>query len=102
MYQLSEPTRLTNLSVYDISTVSLVLDLCIEHELWGSTSYPILNSHLHYPTDVDRTLNESPTDKVLQYRTDYNNRPCHSISFMSDIGSTSGYPEASGLHEIFC
>ena len=29
-------------------------------------------------------------DKFLQYRDDYNNRPSHSISFMSVIASTSG------------
>ncbi len=55
------------------------------HDRWGSISNPSLNDHLHYPTDIDRTLNE-----VLQYRADYNNRPSHSIVFMSDFVSTSG------------
>ena len=49
-----------------------------------------VNGHLHYPDDIDRTLNETTTGKILQYRTDYNNRPSHSISFMSVITSTSG------------
>ena len=60
------------------------------HECWGSSSNPSLNDHLHYPTDIDRTLNESASDKVLQHRADDNNRPSHSISFMSAIAITSG------------
>ena len=70
--------------------VSLVMDLGIPHELWGSTSNPSLNGHLHYPTDIDRILNESSPDKVLQYRVDYNNCPSHTISFMPAVSSTSG------------
>ena len=69
--------------------LSLVLDLCIPYERWGSTSNPSLNGHLHYPTDIDRTLNESDTDNVLQYRPDYNNRPSHTITFIPPIASTS-------------
>ena len=38
--------------------VSLVMDLRITHERWGSGSNPSLNGQLHYPTDIDRTLNE--------------------------------------------
>ncbi len=60
------------------------------YDRWGSRSNPSLNGHLHYPTDIDTTLNETVVDKVLQYRVDYNNRPSHTIVFMSDIGSTSG------------
>ena len=67
--------------------MSLVMDLRIAHERWGSTSNPSLNGHLHYPTDIDSTLNETATDKVLQYRPDYNNRPSHDIVFMSAIAS---------------
>ena len=68
----------------------MVLDLRISHERWGSNSNPSLNGHLHYPVDIDRTLNETSTDKVLQYRPDFNNRPSHDISFLPDITSTSG------------
>ncbi len=70
--------------------VSLVLDLHIAHERWGSNSDPSLNGHLHYPQDVNRTLNETVTDKIRQYRADYNNRPSTAISFMPDIPITSG------------
>ena len=67
--------------------VPLVLDLHIAHERWGSSSNPSLNSHLHYPADIDRTLNEAAADKVLQYRADYNNLS-HAIAFIPAIAST--------------
>ncbi len=70
--------------------VPLVLDLHIDHERFGSSSDPSINGHLHYPNDFDRPLNEIPTDKILQYRPDYKNRPSHAIAFMSAIASTSG------------
>ena len=56
----------------DVGPVPLVLDLCIDHERWGSSSNPSLNDRLQYPTDiiVDRTLNETVSDKILPYRTD--------------------------------
>ena len=74
--------------------VQLVMVLSIVHDRWGSRSNPSINGHLHYPTDMDRTLNETTTDKILQYRTDGIVSPshpiCHDISFMSVIVSTSG------------
>ncbi len=73
-----------------VGPVSLVLDLRIAHERWGSSSNHSLSGHLHYPADIDRSLNEAAGDKVLQYRSDYNNRPSHAISFMPAIASTSG------------
>ena len=60
--------------------VPLVLDLGITHDRWGSSSDPSLNGQLHYPQDVDRTLNETVTDKIRQYHADYNNRPSNAIS----------------------
>ncbi len=63
--------------------VPLVLDLRITHDRFGSSSDPSINGTLHYPNDIDRSLNESATDKIRKYRTDYNNRPPTSISFMS-------------------
>jgi hypothetical protein len=70
--------------------VPLVLDLRIVHERWGSSSNPSLNGQLHYPTDLDRPLNEAAADKILQYRADCNNRPSNAISFMPAVASTSG------------
>ncbi len=58
----------------------------------GSTTDPSINVHLHYPSDIhiDRSLNESVVDKIRKYRSTYNNNPPNTISFMSDIDSTSG------------
>jgi hypothetical protein len=53
--------------------VPLFLDLRISHDRFGRTYDPNLN--LHYPNDVDRSLNEDTTDKIWKYRTEYNNNP---------------------------
>ena len=54
--------------------VSLVLDLCIAHCLWGGTSNPSLNGHLHYPlhypTDIDRTLREHFIESISEVEPD--------------------------------
>ena len=60
--------------------VPLVLDLRITHERFGSSSDPSINGHLHYPHDLDRSLNEDVVDKIRQYHVDYNNRPPHDIA----------------------
>ncbi len=52
--------------------MSLVLDLRLPHDRFDSSSDPGINAHLHYPNKVDRSLNESVTDKIRQYRDDYN------------------------------
>ena len=70
--------------------VPLVMDLRITHDRWGSRSDPSINGHLHYPNDIDRSLNESVSDKIRKYHTDYNNNPPNAISFMLAIASTSG------------
>jgi hypothetical protein len=59
--------------------MSLLLDLHIDHEGFGSNSDPSLNGHLHYPNDIDKSLNEASTDK---YRADYNNNPPITVSFI--------------------
>ena len=69
--------------------VPLVLDLRIAHDRFGSSSNPDLNGKLHWPNDMDKSLNEATADKIRKYRTDYNNNP-NSISFMPVIASTSG------------
>ena len=68
----------------------LVMDLHITHERFGSSSDPSINGHLHYPHDLDRTLNEDAANKTRQYLSDYYNRPSHVIVFMPTIASTSG------------
>jgi hypothetical protein len=44
--------------------VPLVLDLRIAHERWGSSSDPTLNGNLHYPNNIDMSLNEAADDKI--------------------------------------
>jgi hypothetical protein len=71
--------------VNEAGPVSLVLDLRITHDRWGSNSDPSINGHLHYPNDIDRSLNEDTADKIRKYRTDYNNNPPSSVVFMTII-----------------
>ncbi len=63
----------------EVGPVTLVLDLLIAHDRFGSTSDPILNGQLH---DIDKSLNEASADKIRKYRVDYNNNPTNAISFM--------------------
>jgi hypothetical protein len=71
--------------------VSVVLPFRIDHcdDSFGSCSDPNLNGHLHYPNDIDRSLNEAAADKIRKYRADYNNNPPSTISFMPAVASTS-------------
>ena len=57
------------------------------HDRFDSTSDPSFNGHLHYPNDLDGTLNEDTVDKIRQYHSDYNNRDSNTvtISFMPAI-----------------
>ncbi len=52
--------------------VPLVLDLHIAHDRFGSISDLNLNGHLHYPNDIDKSLNEVAANKIRKYRADYN------------------------------
>jgi hypothetical protein len=81
--------------------VSLVLDLRIVHKRFGSSSDPSINGHLHYPNDVDRSLNESATDKIRKYRADYHNNPPNAISFMPAFANTSGRLHSDFLLLLF-
>jgi hypothetical protein len=62
----------------------------IAHDRFGSSSDPNLNGHLHYPNDIDRSLNETVTDKIRKYRADYNNKPPNIFFFMVVVVSTFG------------
>jgi hypothetical protein len=55
--------------------VPLVLDLRITHDRFGSSSDPSLNGNLHYPNNIDRSLNETTDDKIRKYHADYNTNP---------------------------
>ncbi len=59
--------ELTGYLVNVVDPVSLVLDLHLTKNRWGSRSDPTLNGNLHYPNDIDRSLNESSDDKIRKY-----------------------------------
>ena len=82
--------ELSGYLVNETGPVSLVMDLRLVHDRFGSSFDPSINGHLHYPNDVDRSLSDVADDKIRKYRTDYNNNPPNAISFMSVITSTSG------------
>ena len=67
----------------------------------GSSSDPNLNAHLHYPNDINRSLNEAAADKIRKYRADYNNNPPNAISFMPAIVSTSGRLHSEFIRILF-
>ena len=68
--------------VNEAGPVSLVLDLRIDHDRFGSSSESNLDGKLHWSNDIDKSLNEAATDKIRKYRADYNNNPPNSISFI--------------------
>jgi hypothetical protein len=81
----------------------LVLDLHITHDRLGSNSDPTLNGTLHYPNpnDIDKSLNEVADDKIRKYHGDYKNNPPNTISFMTDIGSTSDRLHSEFIRLLF-
>ena len=81
--------------------VPLVLDLRIAHDRFGSSSDPSLNGHLHYPMDIDRSINEAAADKIRKYRADYNNNPPSAVSLMPVIASTSGRLHSEFIRLLF-
>jgi hypothetical protein len=67
--------KLAGYLVNEAGPVPLVLDLRIDHDHFGSSSDPSLNGNLHYPNNIDRSLNETVDDKIRKYRADYNTNP---------------------------
>jgi hypothetical protein len=51
--------------------------------------------------DKNLKLGLEVTDKVLQYHTDYDNRPANVISFMPDIAGTSGSLQSEFVSLLF-
>ncbi len=84
-----------------VGPVSLVLDLLIAHDRFGSRSDPSLNDQLHYPNDIDKSLNEVASEKIRKYRVDYDNNPPITVSFIPDIGSTSGRLHGEFIRLLF-
>jgi hypothetical protein len=71
--------------------VFMLLDLHIAHVRFGSSSHPSLNDHLHYPNDIDKSLNEAPGDKLRKYRVDYDNNPPKSPLSLLFLVGLGGY-----------
>ncbi len=44
--------------------VSLMVDLRIAHDRYGSSSDPSLNGHFHYPNDIDKLGDKSICDTI--------------------------------------
>ena len=59
--------------------VPLVLDLRIAHDRFGISADPTLNGKLHYPNNIDESLNKTANDKIRKYRADYNNNPPNAV-----------------------
>ncbi len=68
----------------------MVLDLCVAHDRVPSSADPVSNGHLRYPNNLDQSLNDTTTDKLRKYHTDYNFNPSRGVGFMSTIPGTSG------------
>ena len=81
--------------------VPLVVDLHIAHDRFGSNSDPSLNGHLHYPNDIDKSLNEAASDKIRKYCADYNHNPPSTVSFIPVIVSTSGRLHSEFIRLLF-
>jgi hypothetical protein len=67
----------------------------------GCKKFQSLNGHLHYPDDIDKSLNEAVTDKIRKYRADYNHNPPSVVSFMSVMTSTSGRLHSKFIRLLF-
>jgi hypothetical protein len=50
---------------------------------------------------MDKSLNESTTDKIRKYRSDYNNNPPVAVSFMPVIVITSGRLHSEFVRLLF-
>ncbi len=81
--------------------MSLVLDLRVAHDRVGSSADPVLNGHLHYPYNLDQSLNDTAADKIRRYHDDYSNNPPRGVDFMTDIVSTSGRLHSEFIRILF-
>ncbi len=59
------------------------------HDRVGISTDPTVNGHLRYPNNLDQSLNDAAAEKIRKYRTDYNNNPPTTVSFIPVIASTS-------------
>ncbi len=78
-----------------------MLDLRITHDRFGSSSDPSLNDHLHYPNDIEKSLNETTSHKIRKYRPDYNHNPPITVVFIPVIVNTSGRLHSEFIRILF-
>jgi hypothetical protein len=52
--------------------------------------YRFIINTLHYPNDIDKSLNETVTDKIRKYKSDYNSNPPVAVAFMPSIAIRLG------------
>jgi hypothetical protein len=81
--------------------IPLVLDLRLTHDRIGSSSNPVLNGTLHYPNNIDESLNQTANDKIRKYRADYNNNPPNVVAFMPTIAGTNGRLHSEFIRLLF-
>ena len=63
--------------------------------------YRFIINTLHYPNDIDKSLNEAAADKIRKYRADYNDNPLTEVSFMSAVVSTSDRLQSEFVRLLF-
>jgi hypothetical protein len=78
---------------------SLVFDLSITHERFGSSSHPQQNGRLTHPQDIDAPLHIAAQCKINRYRQQYADN--QNISFLPAILSTSTRMHGDFLRLLF-
>jgi hypothetical protein len=78
---------------------SLVFDLNITHDRYGSSSHPLQNGRLTHPSDVDAPRQIAAQRKINSYRQQYADN--QNISFLPAITSTSTRMHGKFWHLIF-
>jgi hypothetical protein len=81
--------------------VPLVLDLRVTHDRVGSSVDPALNGHLHYPNNLDQSLNDTTADKLRKYHSDYNFNPPRGVGFIPANASTSDLLHSEFFRMLF-
>ena len=66
---------------------SLVFDLNIAHDRYGSSSHPLQNGRFTHPQDIDAPLDVAAQGKINSYRQQYADN--QNISFLPALVSTS-------------
>ena len=78
---------------------SLIFDLSITHQRYGSSSHPLQNGHLPHLQDIDAPLHIASQRKINSYRQQYADN--QNISFLPAITSTSTRMHGELLRILF-